>query len=682
MALPLPNLDDRHFQDLVDEAKRRIPHYCPEWTDHNVSDPGVTLIELFAGMMDSLIYRLNRVPEKNYLAFMNLIGMRLDPPVAAKVDLTFRLSAPLVSPGSSPVTIPAGTEVETEPQRRSRTGGQRSDGLIDADAIYQTVVFSTDADFVVRPPAATPFCLSEHHGQALGDHTRSVIDGRTPFAAFSAQPYPGDCFYIGDPTDLSSHIVQIDLTFAPVEGLGINPDNPPLTWEAACGEGGEWVPVEAVEADTTRGLNQDGAVRLRLPASMRPRRVGAQTGYWLRCVFVQPTAARPGYTASPQIRTVRVISWGGTVAATHATAVRGEILGTSSGEPGQSFQLEQFPVLERRSGEQIEILAPGGQEWEPWSEVEDFGASKPSSTHYTLDATRGEVQFGPLIREPAGGERMYGARPPIGSTIRMRSYRVGGGIIGNVGKETITQLRTAVPYVDSVMNYRAATGGLDAERIERAMLRAPDAIWSRERAVTAEDYEVLARRASRRVARAHCIQPGALPPPGAGQAPAVPMVRVLIIPQVDQPDRGDRPIAITELSPDRELLQQVRADLDARRLLTTPLNVTGPVYVEVAVRASVRVARDQDPRAVQAALQARLYRFLNPVVGGPRGEGWPFGRALTAAAIYALLQSTPGVEELEEVLIGRARQQAGSTSIALEPDQVLCSGEHQIQIVR
>lgn len=682
MALPLPNLDDRHFQDLVDEAKRRIPNYCPEWTDHNVSDPGVTLIELFAGMMDSLIYRLNRVPEKNYLAFMNLIGMRLDPPVAAKADLTFRLSAPLVSPGSAPVTIPVGTEVETAPQRRSRTSSQRGDGQIDADAIFQTVVFSTDADFVVQPPAPTPFCLSEQRGQAAQDHTRSVIDGRTAFAAFSTPPYPGDCFYIGDPADLSHHIVQIDLTFAPTEGLGINPDNPPIAWEAACGDGDAWVPVEAVEADTTRGLNLDGSVRLRLPPNMRARRIGTQSGFWLRCVFIPPTATRPGYTAAPQIRTVRVMSWGGTVASTHATAVRGEILGTSSGEPGQLFQLEQFPVLERRSGEQIETQLPGSQEWEPWAEVASFSGSKPSDTHYTLDATRGEVQFGPLIREPSGGERMYGARPSIGSTIRMRTYRVGGGIIGNVGKETITQLRTAVPYVDSATNYRPATGGLDPERIERAMLRAPDSIWSRERAVTAEDYEVLAKRASRRVARAHCIQPGALPPPGAGQAAMAPMVRVLIIPQVDQADRGDRPIAITELSPDRELLQVVRSDLDGRRLLTTPLNVTGPVYVEVAVRASLRVARDQDPQQVQAALLARLYRFLNPIIGGPRGEGWPFGRSLTAAAIYALLQSTPGVEELEEVLIGRARQQLSGASIALEPDQVLCSGEHQIQIVR
>ena len=83
MALPAPNLDDRRFQELVDEAKRMVMQRCPEWTDHNVSDPGVTLIETFAYMTDLLLYRLNRVPERRYVKFLELIGLRLFPPTAA-----------------------------------------------------------------------------------------------------------------------------------------------------------------------------------------------------------------------------------------------------------------------------------------------------------------------------------------------------------------------------------------------------------------------------------------------------------------------------------------------------------------------------------------------------------------------------------------------------------------------
>ena len=102
MALPVPNLDDRRFQDLVDDAKRLVQQRCPEWTDHNVSDPGVTLIELFAWMTDQVVYRLNRVPDRNYVKFLELIGVSLFPPTAARTQVTFWLSAPQPDVGHDP----------------------------------------------------------------------------------------------------------------------------------------------------------------------------------------------------------------------------------------------------------------------------------------------------------------------------------------------------------------------------------------------------------------------------------------------------------------------------------------------------------------------------------------------------------------------------------------------------
>ena len=131
MQLPTPKLDDRHFQDLVDEAKKRIPQYCKEWTDHNVSDPGVTLIELFAWMTDILLYRLNQVPDLHYIKFMEMLGIQLQPPVPATAPVSFWLSAPQ----PNPLLIPKGTEVastqtETKP----------------------SVIFTTDSDFRIQPP--------------------------------------------------------------------------------------------------------------------------------------------------------------------------------------------------------------------------------------------------------------------------------------------------------------------------------------------------------------------------------------------------------------------------------------------------------------------------------------------------------------------------------------------------
>ena len=89
--IPPPKLDDRTFDDIVDEAISMIPRYAPEWTNHNPSDPGITLIELAAWMTDLLIYRLNQVPDKNYVAFLNLLGIKLRAPRAARALVRFGL---------------------------------------------------------------------------------------------------------------------------------------------------------------------------------------------------------------------------------------------------------------------------------------------------------------------------------------------------------------------------------------------------------------------------------------------------------------------------------------------------------------------------------------------------------------------------------------------------------------
>src|ERR671911_2746317 len=114
MGLPAPNLDDRRFQDLVDDARRLVQRRCPEWTDHNVSDPGITLIETFAHVVDQVLYRLNRVPERSYVTFLELMGVELFAPSAARVDVTCWLTAPL----DEDRVVEAGTQVAT---RRLRT---------------------------------------------------------------------------------------------------------------------------------------------------------------------------------------------------------------------------------------------------------------------------------------------------------------------------------------------------------------------------------------------------------------------------------------------------------------------------------------------------------------------------------------------------------------------------------
>ena len=123
MPLPAPNLDDRSFQDIVDEAKRLIPRFCPEWTNHNLSDPGVALIELFAWMSEMVLFRLNQVPERLYVHFLNLVGIEPFPPSVAHADLTFWLSAPLDQPVAVPAGHPGDHRAEHHRGQRRARGG-------------------------------------------------------------------------------------------------------------------------------------------------------------------------------------------------------------------------------------------------------------------------------------------------------------------------------------------------------------------------------------------------------------------------------------------------------------------------------------------------------------------------------------------------------------------------------
>ncbi|PZF83200.1 putative baseplate assembly protein, partial [Micromonospora deserti] len=107
MTLPVPHLDDRTFLDLVTEARERIRQSCPGWTDLSAHDPGIALLEAFAYLTEVMIYRLNQLPEKAYVAFLNLLGVAQHAPSVAWADVRFTRTAG----GSGPIRIPAGTRV-------------------------------------------------------------------------------------------------------------------------------------------------------------------------------------------------------------------------------------------------------------------------------------------------------------------------------------------------------------------------------------------------------------------------------------------------------------------------------------------------------------------------------------------------------------------------------------------
>ncbi|MDT4931378.1 MAG: hypothetical protein QOF92_4245, partial [Pseudonocardiales bacterium] len=319
MALPVPNLDDRRFQDLVDDAKRLVQRRCPEWTDHNVSDPGVTLIETFAFMTDQLLFRLNQVPDRMYIKFLEMIGLRLLAATPAKAPVTFWLSSPAVAS----VGIAAGTTVAT-----LRT---------DTD---ESIVFNTRDDLQIIP------CLLQDVATLGGDESTPQLHTEglkmaTAFLAFSEVPVVGETLLVGLSEPVPRCVVRIDVD-AQVEGVGVHPDHPPLVWEAWTGA--DWEEC-LVSSDSTLALNTSGRVLVHAPEGHQASVIEGIRAGWLRARVIEVPEDFPDYSTSPVIRNLAASTVGGTVDAIHAEIIAEELLGESDGVPGQEFTTERSPLL-------------------------------------------------------------------------------------------------------------------------------------------------------------------------------------------------------------------------------------------------------------------------------------------------------------------------------------------------
>lgn len=656
MSLEAPRLDDRTFEDLMDEVRARIPLYTPEWTDHNLSDPGITLLELFAFMTDVILYRLNRVPEKHYIKFMELIGMRLQEAVPARAEITFWLSAPQ----PNPFVIPVDSEVAT-----TRTETE--------DAI----VFTTDRDMTIKVPELN-YLMSSYieeeteERRYAGQNVSGVLAGYDNIPVFASDPpRTDDALYFGFDEDLSNHILGIEFEVDQAEGSGIDPRRPPYFWEVlSLQEETRWERID-VDFDDTLGLNKSGLIRVHVPELRRATR-NEISAYWVR-LRLDFTDTDSRYSVSPRLYRLTVESWGGTVNATNATRVYNEVLGRSDGTPGQIFYLEHQPIVARAAGEYILVRLEDGRE-QRWQEVSDFSLSNAVDHHYTIESNTGEVRFGPALPQPNGEIKRYGSLPPKGAMIVMRSYRYGGGQSGNVAPRTINVLRTSLPYVDTVMNRKSAAGGLDAENMENAKLRVPGYLRSLQRAVTAGDFEYLTQVAAPgEVGRVYCLQP---PNTNRGEnkllvIPAVPVLQGYISPE--------------SLELTTELRERIHNYLDERRLLATQLEVTMPIYQWVQTEVYLRASQHFDAEVVRQRVERRLLEFVNPLTGGVNGDGWPFGRDLMVSDIMAAISGVEGVQYIRSVRLfpityenRQFRVGDEADVIALPADGLVASYQHRV----
>lgn len=622
-----PDLDDRTWQDLVDEMIGLIPTYAPQWTDHNPSDLGITLIELFAWLVEQLIYRLNRVPEKNYIAFLNLLGITRDPLTPARTFVTFSATADTV--------VAKGVQVQTQGSEREAP-----------------VVFETDADLAVLPVNLTQVLVVNSPGNAktsiLGAFALPPSEGYTLTVAGKAKAQI--CLGFDLPTDKTLKLATMFSRPLPRPDPG-KPASYKVTWHYSANDPDpfKWPQVPGFDPPANSSmrqvadLQQDGVVELKLPAGwakqdakgwVSPPEDKEQSGYWL-AIRIENTSA------SPLTLGTNFILFNA-VAAHTALTLTAQAVGEGSGLNFQVFSLQHRPLFRRPDSDDSYDHLVVKVDDVVWRQKPDLLLDldvHARDTAYLVDPVVGEIRFG-------GGGR--GAAPPQGSKI-VASYRyVAGGAIGNVGADKVVTLRQPIGGV-TIAHSLAAAGGSDEEPIEQALRRAPGLLKTRDRAITAEDYEYLAREATAEVRIVRCLEPAASDArqyAGLNRSPGI--VNVIIV-----PDLG---LDVLRPRPTLELIQRVQGYLGRRRDLTVNLIVTGPRYLPVQVTAKLVIwqrAKDSGivENEVKRGTEAKIAGFLHPTRGGLDGRGWHVGQHVFAADLFKAIMPPEDTGYIESLTV-------------------------------
>jgi predicted phage baseplate assembly protein len=651
-------LDPRGQHELARQARDALRATCPELTMNGGGDPGGALIELFSWMTGLAIDRLGRVPDKLHLQLLDLLGIRLDGPAAARADLRMRLTAR----PTDPITIAAGTEAGTlrTPER-------------------QSIVFAVLDDFTVLPLRPTAYVVQRAGAlKEIGVADGVAHPGGPDQLPFSRPPQAGDALYLGFEHSLGRLMMTIDMEASVARGAGVRPEDPPLRWECSQGEG-QWAELEVL-SDQTGGFNYgSGSVEVQCPPRSGIEPLAGQRLHWLRCRIAETTrisGEAAVYTQPPEVYQITAAPVGVLLPAENSVQEVAEVLGESDGSPGQRFSTRHQPVLPLAAEETLEVETAAG-DWEPWEEQDSFAGSEAGDRHYVLDAVGGVVELGPELRQSGGGVSQRGAIPRKGSAVRMSRYRHGGGRIGNVDAHTITTLRKAIPGIASVTNPQPARGGVDPQPVDQLRRRSALEIRTRYRAVTADDYEFLAAEASPRVARARRVvddEPG---------------VALRILPRIDP---ADRRLTLDELTPNQTLLDEVSRFLDARKLAGTPVRLLPMRFRGVSVVVNLQASPRADVARIEDEIRRALYTYLNPVIGGSTAgpaDGWPVGRSLNQGELFAIVHAFEGIEFVKvlrlyevDLVTGQQDQKAAGRQIVIEPDEVIASGTHIVRVTR
>ena len=667
MPIRPPALDDRSFNDLVSDLIARIPSHTPEWKDPQPGDPGRTLIELFAWLGDTILYRANLIPERQRLAFLRLLDLPLRPAQPARglisvaaaekgvvpaftLPALTRIDQPLAFETMSELTL---LPVQSQCYIKRRPNAFEAEQLIgllpDLQRLYS---LSSQAQGYVTTP------LFINGAEAAGiDIAQQAVDGCLWLALLAPDPDPATVLaarrQLGGGSDNRGEVINVGLappiaTAGFYEEIGVRIPLP-LIWEICTGrgDGNEYLPLRVL-SDTSRGGTRTGVVRLALPGEDdigapendvvaqyragvgdRPPRIddpvtAARLVGWLRA-----RPEKPGAISSMPL------SWVGAnaVEIEQRRSFGRQTVGRGTGASGQQYSLGQTSIDPTTLVVQVEEETG----LQTWRQVPEIGAAARGERAYSLDSEAGTIRF---------GDGVHGKVPGEARAVQVAMMRSGGGARGNLPPGSIGKLANipGLPKVKVVQSL-PLSGGADAETLAQAEARIPATLRHRERAVTRTDYaEIASATPGVQIGRVEVIErfkphqrlenmPGAvsvmaIPPSNRVQAPAP--------------------------RPDRSLLETVYRWLDHRRPLSTELYVVGTDYVPIGISVAVEITDSDRREAILDAVTSTVHRLLWPLPpGGAEGRGWALGKAIDERLVESVVSRVPGVFTVAPVKLFR-----------------------------
>jgi len=708
MPIRPPALATRTFDQLRDEALARIAVHTPEWTNFNASDPGVTLLELFAFLTESLEYRANQIPERNRLKFLQLLGVPLAPARAARGVVQFaNARGPLavaamptgtvLTAGALPFVLEQGLDVlpleahvcikreRSDVSEELRAyydqlyasfGRVRSAG---GARLYETVPLDATLaaggrgiELARTLDGALWIALAARRGDDLGA-VRDAVGGRV--LSLGLVPWLADADATLPPvgtadTGAPGAVLRCQVPLVPDDGRlpAAEAERVPQwrTLPLVPGAGGD-----GQRSPGTLQLTLPPASALRLWSNLDPLEAGVgdfpptlddgalegRVLTWLRLTLP------PGSAAHWQ--------WAGINAALvqQREAVRGERLADGDGTPQQQRRLARAPVL---AGSVAVAVTPVGaaapQAWvaidDLWAAPGEAAAGNPAARVFRLDAEAGELHF---------GDGAHGARPPLGARMAV-DYAVSAGREGNLNAGAINGGPLLAPGF-TVANPVPTWGGADAEGVAEGEKQVTRFLQHRDRAVSAADFEAIAWRTPGLAIGRVDVVPASSPefgPNEPGDAPGA--VTLLVLPRHDaqQPDAP---------RPDRLFLDTLCAWLDPRRLVTTEVFLRGAEYVPLWLSVGVDVEGGRSiaevVRGVDAALRAALavlppagqggvpeaLPLFTPGAAAPRG--WPLRKAVVALELAAVAARVDGVSAVRGLQIAGLADTVAQASVPM-----------------